>query len=158
VDIDSVRNGLFLNKTGRSAFGLDIAVLMVRAVRLKFGQSSTMSMGSDDINIELDATETRFMAHLFDASYPCVLPTGPVVHVPNDLADWPPAVLFDAAYASAVVPHFNALSQGFLDKPLWRKITSNDRWTNGGSATSGATSSRTSRAAAVAAWPSLTCS
>lgn len=44
-DIDSVRNGLFLNKTGRSAFGLDIAILMVRAVHLKFTQSSTMSMG-----------------------------------------------------------------------------------------------------------------
>lgn len=48
-------------------------------------------MGLDDINIELDATETRLTAHLFDASYPCLLPTGPVVHVPN------------------------ALSQGFLD-------------------------------------------
>jgi hypothetical protein len=97
---------------------------MVRAVHLKFSQSSTMFMGrhqtslwmgSDDINIELDATETRFTAHLFDASYPCLLPTGPVAHVPNDLADWPSALLFDAAYASAVVHHFNALPQGFLD-------------------------------------------
>jgi hypothetical protein len=72
-------------------------------------------MGSGDINIELDAAETRFTAHLFDSSYPCLFPTGPVVQVPNDLTDWPPAVLFDAAYASAVVHHFNALPQDFLD-------------------------------------------
>ncbi|KAN0113522.1 hypothetical protein V8E52_007586 [Russula decolorans] len=61
------------------------------------------AMGSGDINIELDAAETRFTAHLFDSSYPCLFPTGPVVQVPNDLTDWPPAVLFDAAYASAVM-------------------------------------------------------
>jgi hypothetical protein len=72
-------------------------------------------MGSDDINIELDATETRFTAHLFNPSYTYLLPSGPVVRVPNDLANWPPAVLFDVVYASAVVHNFNALPQGFLD-------------------------------------------
>lgn len=122
MDIESVRDGLFLNKTGHSTFGLDIAILIVSAVHLKFsqfnnvyGQTTNFAMGSDDINIELDTTKTRFQAHLFDASYPRLLPAGPVVHVPNDLADWPPAVLFDAIYASAVVHHFNAFTQGFLD-------------------------------------------
>ena len=64
-----------------------------------YGQTPNFAMDSDDINIELDASETRFTAHLFDRSYTYLLPTGPVVRVPNDLADWPPAGLFDAVYA-----------------------------------------------------------
>ena len=42
----------------------------------------------------------------------------PLVQLSMFLTTWPiglPAVLFDAAYASAVVHHFNTLPQGFLD-------------------------------------------
>jgi hypothetical protein len=49
VDIDNVRNGSFIHKTRHAGFGLDIAILVVRAVHLKFSQSSTMCMGRHQI-------------------------------------------------------------------------------------------------------------
>ncbi len=65
----------------------------------------------DVLQEDLGGHETRYTVHLFDIENPSILgriPSGSQVRVPADNVNWPPDVLFDASYASAVFHHFHA--------------------------------------------------
>lgn len=64
-------------------------------------------MDTTDIDSNADRAQERFTSHHFDRSLERVLPSsGSAIRVPSDMSDWPPAELFDAVYASAVLHHF----------------------------------------------------
>ena len=70
-------------------------------------KTPNFAMDTTDIDSNADKAQERFTSHLFDRSLERVLPSsGSAVRVPFDMSDWPPAELFDAVYASAVLHHF----------------------------------------------------
>lgn len=72
-------------------------------------QTPNFAMDTDDI--EPGAAGQRFTSHVFDPEYREILkPT----RVPDDMFDWPPAVLFDAVYACAVMNNFGVLAPDTL--------------------------------------------
>ncbi|TFY66252.1 hypothetical protein EVG20_g4828 [Dentipellis fragilis] len=113
-DIDSVRNGLLLTSSFHAVLGLDFAVLV----------TPNFAMDTDDV--EAGTHGQRYTAHCFDlklAKRSGV--TGRQIRTPQDMSQWPPTVLFDAAYASAVFRHFGIPSgtlnawkdEFYLDEP-----------------------------------------
>ncbi|KAF8889519.1 hypothetical protein CPB84DRAFT_1837553 [Gymnopilus junonius] len=102
-DIDSVRNGLFLNKVAHVAVGEDVAFL----------QTPNFAMDTSDVDPTAPPEEKRCTAQLFEPSDPLSLffggapPSGIPIRL-SDTPDWPPASLFDAVYATAVLRHFGA--------------------------------------------------
>jgi hypothetical protein len=66
-------------------------------------------MVTTDVDSNADRAQERLTSHLFDQSLGferVAGPSGSAVRVPTDTSIWPPAVLFDAVYAGAVVHHF----------------------------------------------------
>ena len=60
-----------------------------------------------DVDPNADRAQVRFTSHLFRQDLELAAgPSGSAVRVPSDVSIWPPAALFDAVYASAVVRHF----------------------------------------------------
>lgn len=100
-DIDDVRNGLFLNTFSHRALGKDVAFLM----------TPNFAMNTTDIDPTTPQVEKRCTAHLFRRGAPTLLgglgapPSGTPLRI-SDTPDWPPAILFDAVYADAVLHHF----------------------------------------------------
>ncbi|PPQ85754.1 hypothetical protein CVT25_003071 [Psilocybe cyanescens] len=99
-DIDSIRNGLLLNKLTHLGVGEHIAFL----------PTPNFAMVTSDIDPTASALEKRCTAHLFEPTLPNFLgpnaiPSGTALRV-SDTPDWPPAILFDAVYASTVLHHF----------------------------------------------------
>ena len=69
-------------------------------------------MDTSDVDFTLPPTEERCTTHLFepDVRYylgDTTLPLGSPLHMSNT-PDWPPAILFDAVYASSVLHCFGA--------------------------------------------------
>ncbi len=74
-------------------------------------------MDTSDIDSHADRLQERFTSHLLDQRLERVAgPSGSVVRVPSDMDIWPPAALFDAVYASAVVHHFGFALMIILEK------------------------------------------
>ncbi|KAF8062471.1 hypothetical protein FPV67DRAFT_1421605 [Lyophyllum atratum] len=100
-DIDSVRNGLFLNKFTHVGVGEHVAFL----------PTPNFAMDTSDVDPTAPAGEKRCTAHLFepgDRSFFGGLGAPPFsspLRI-SDTPDWPPAILFDAVYASTVFHHF----------------------------------------------------
>ncbi|KAF8959530.1 hypothetical protein BDZ97DRAFT_1390100 [Flammula alnicola] len=99
-DIDSIRNGLFLNKYSHTALGKDIAFLM----------TPNFAINTRDIDPTASPAEKRFTVHLFQPDKPHLLgypnvSSGCPAEIPDTPAS-PPAILFDAIYAGAVLHHF----------------------------------------------------
>ncbi|KAF9462692.1 hypothetical protein BDZ94DRAFT_1282844 [Collybia nuda] len=100
-DIDSVRNGLFMNSFTHVVVGMHVAFL----------PTSNFAMNTADIDLTASPDEKRCTAHLFAPNYPGafggmrVPPFGSPLRI-SDTPDWPPAIVFDAVYASAVLHHF----------------------------------------------------
>ena len=70
-------------------------------------------MDTSDIDPTAPPAETRYTAHLFQpdertALENMALPLGSPLHISEDPTLWPPAILFDAVYATAVLVHFGA--------------------------------------------------
>ena len=66
-------------------------------------------MDTTDVDSNADREQERLTSHLFNQSgEPVAGPSGSAVRVPgpSNMSIWPPAVLFDAVYAGAVVHHF----------------------------------------------------
>ena len=68
-------------------------------------------MDTSDVDPTAPPGEKRCTAHLFDPSQPYLLggmgapPSGSSLRI-SDTPDWPPTILFDAVYASAILHHF----------------------------------------------------
>lgn len=80
-------------------------------------------MKSEDVVLPAEGEEVsgiRYSAHYFrlSSSTQRSFPTGSQVRVPSNMADWPPDILFDYVYASAVIKHFGIIEEGRLLK--WR--------------------------------------
>jgi len=74
-------------------------------------------MDTTDVDANADKAHERFTSHLFDQSLERFAgPSGSAVRVPSDMSIWPPAALFDAVYASAVVKNFGFKPTDILEK------------------------------------------
>jgi hypothetical protein len=75
-------------------------------------------LDTTDVDSKADSMHERFTTHVFDQSKvsKIVGPSGSAVRTPSDMSTWPPAVLFDAVYASAVVHHFGVALTDVLKK------------------------------------------
>jgi hypothetical protein len=76
-------------------------------------QTPNFAMDTSDVDSTRPAREKKYTAHLFDPSKPSffgdrALPSGTPLQVSANTSDWPPAILFDAVYASTVLHHFGA--------------------------------------------------
>ncbi|KDR76447.1 hypothetical protein GALMADRAFT_446224 [Galerina marginata CBS 339.88] len=97
-EIDSVRNGIFLNKLTHAVLGTHVAFL----------PTPNFAMDTSDLDPRAPPGEERCTAHLFDPNYPeCLVmrPSGSPIRISNS-PNWPPAILFDGVYAGAVLHHF----------------------------------------------------
>ncbi|TFY66813.1 hypothetical protein EVG20_g4279 [Dentipellis fragilis] len=108
-EIDDERNGLFLNKCLHAVLGKGFAIL--KTPNFAMVTKDVIQAGTETVGT------TRYTAHLFNVNYlgsevsGLLLggPSGSAIRVPardEDMASWPPDVLFDAVYASAVSRHF----------------------------------------------------
>ncbi|KZP11462.1 hypothetical protein FIBSPDRAFT_871378, partial [Athelia psychrophila] len=95
-EIDNTRNGLFLNKSAHPALGRDLAFLV----------TPNFAMNTTDIDPTASPTAKRFTSHVFDSNIPPAFFKGSFQI--SDTSESPPAILFDAVYASAVLHHFGA--------------------------------------------------
>jgi len=74
-------------------------------------------MDTTDVDSNADGAQERFTNHLFNRDLePIARPSGSAVRVPSDMSVWPPAALFDAVYAGAVVHHFGCTLTEILEK------------------------------------------
>ena len=70
-------------------------------------------MTTSDIDPAAQSEERRYTAHLFSPNDrygfgdPALVGSGPQLRVPNTTNEWPPDILFDIVYASAVLYHFS---------------------------------------------------
>ncbi|KAF5371991.1 hypothetical protein D9615_008140 [Tricholomella constricta] len=100
-DINSVRNGLFLNGFSHKGLGKHIAFL----------PTPNFAMDTADIDPTAPPEGRRYTTHLFKPDTPFYLggrnkpPSGSPLRI-SDTPQWPPAILFDAVYAGAVLQHF----------------------------------------------------
>jgi hypothetical protein len=66
-------------------------------------------MDTTDVVSDADGAHERSTSHFFAQSSHLVAGlSGSAVRVPSDRSIWPPSILFDAVYASAVVRHFGS--------------------------------------------------
>ncbi|CAA7269545.1 unnamed protein product [Cyclocybe aegerita] len=100
-EIESVRNGLFLNKFTHVALGTHIAFLM----------RPNFAMNTADVDLATPPGEKKRIAHLFRPDKKVYLggfgapPPGSPLHI-SEGSTRPPNILFDAVYAGAVLNHF----------------------------------------------------
>ncbi|KAH9971019.1 hypothetical protein BGW80DRAFT_1325168 [Lactifluus volemus] len=96
--IDSSRNGLLLNCVAHRTLGKDLGFLM----------TPNFALNTDDIDPSAPPNERRCTSHVFKrfgATMSDALRPGSQLRVLNT-PDFPPAIVFDAVYAGAVVTHF----------------------------------------------------
>ncbi|TFY63086.1 hypothetical protein EVG20_g6467 [Dentipellis fragilis] len=112
-DIDSVRNGLFLDKALHAELGSDFAILV----------TPNFAMDTSDVDVQpgTHGHGQRYTAHFFDLPFVAAsnLP-GRAIRTPDEMSEWPPTMLFDAVYASAVLHHFGVVPPRTLDP--WNDI------------------------------------
>ncbi|KAJ3516063.1 hypothetical protein NLJ89_g1358 [Agrocybe chaxingu] len=105
-NIDSVRNGLFLNQFTHVALGTDVAFLTARTAL-----TPNFAMTTADIDLTAPPAVKACTTHLFQPDEPTLLgglgapPSGSRLRI-SDNPEWPPPILFDAVYAGAVLHHF----------------------------------------------------
>ncbi|PPQ72951.1 hypothetical protein CVT26_014525, partial [Gymnopilus dilepis] len=96
-EIDSVKNGLLLNFFTHKGLGKHVAFL----------PTPNFAMDTSDVDPAAPAEERRYTAHLFEPTRQKYLgANGLASGTPLRMAhttDWPPAILFDAVYASTVL-------------------------------------------------------
>lgn len=83
----------------------------------------TEDVSRDTEDVVQDAEEKRFTSHLFDRNAFGTLASAyseQAIQVPKNKNKWPPTVLFDAVYASAVIHHFCKLPKDFFKS--WENI------------------------------------
>ena len=74
-------------------------------------------MDTSDVDPNADKAQERYTSHLFNkAAERPAGPSGSVVRVPPNKSIWPPALLFEAVYASAVVHNFGFVATDLVEK------------------------------------------
>ncbi|KAF8888174.1 hypothetical protein CPB84DRAFT_1733273 [Gymnopilus junonius] len=117
-EIDSVRNGLFLNNLTHGGLGQNIAFL----------PTPNFAMVTTDIDYNADPEEKRYTAHLFKPSAPSLLggfnppPSGSPLRRISNSPEWPPTILFDAVYAGAVLHHFGTQELKDVVSANWNDV------------------------------------
>ena len=76
-------------------------------------------MDTTDVDSNADRAQERITSHVFIPDQAFV-PSGSAVRVPSNMSIWPPTVLFDAVYASAVLHHFGFAPMHIYEK--WRDV------------------------------------
>jgi len=111
-DINDVRNGLFLNAVSHRSLGKDFAFLM----------TPNFAMNTTDIDPTIPQAEKRCTAHLFrPGALTLLAPSGTPLRI-SDTPDWPPAILFDAVYADAVLHNFGTQELKDGVAATWKNI------------------------------------
>ncbi|KAH8979302.1 hypothetical protein EDB92DRAFT_1905120, partial [Lactarius akahatsu] len=95
-DINDIRNGVFLNKVAHVMLGNDLALLMVY---------SACIMPNQSIDPTAPPTQKQCISHLFEPAPPGTITSGSTFQI-SDIHRFPPAIIFDAVYAGAVLHHF----------------------------------------------------
>jgi hypothetical protein len=62
-------------------------------------------MDTTDVDSNANGVQERFTIHIFSQSHLSMF-SGSAARVPSNMSMWPPSVLLDAVYASAVASHF----------------------------------------------------
>ncbi|KAF8970114.1 hypothetical protein BDZ97DRAFT_1754124 [Flammula alnicola] len=118
-DIDDIRNGLFLNKLLHVAFGKDLAFLVPNGANK---QTPNFALNTDDIDPTAPPTEKRCTSHVFGDDIP-TLELHPRFRIQiHDTPEYPPAIVFDAVYAGAVLYHFGTQSVKGNITASWKDI------------------------------------
>ncbi|KAF8880335.1 hypothetical protein CPB84DRAFT_1687646 [Gymnopilus junonius] len=113
-EIDSIRNGILLNAITHRVLGKNVAFLPM----------PNFAMNTTDVDPSLPPGENRFTAHLFE---PCELSLlvgrrpGSPIRV-SDHKNWPPAILFDAVYATTILYHFGTTRVRVMIDKTWKNI------------------------------------
>lgn len=85
-------------------------------------------MDTTDVDSTADRAQERYTSHLFDESLEQTFKfSGSAARVPSDMSIWPPAALFDAVYASAVLRNFGTTGTEISEK--WEDVFYYDGFT-----------------------------
>ncbi|KAH9026847.1 hypothetical protein EDB85DRAFT_159729 [Lactarius pseudohatsudake] len=116
TDIDSIRNGILLNKVAHRTLGKNLAFLMVCGACMIPHQSLIVSiqtpnfaMDTSDIDHDAPPDQKRCTAHLIQVNgpYPREFVSGSIVQIAaSPQFRPPPDILFDAVYATFILHHF----------------------------------------------------
>ena len=80
---------------------------MFKLQRLTSEQTPNFAMDTSDIDANADGGEKRYTTQFFDPDNSDIPLLNAKIQVPADTSSWPPASLFEAAFANAVVRHFH---------------------------------------------------
>lgn len=94
-DINDIRNGVFLNKVAHVMLGNDLALLM----------TPNFAMDTTDVDPTAPPAQKQCISHLFEPAPPGTITSGSTFQI-SDIHRFPPAIIFDAVYAGAVLHHF----------------------------------------------------
>ncbi|KAH8979308.1 hypothetical protein EDB92DRAFT_2055965 [Lactarius akahatsu] len=94
-DINSIKNGVFLNVIAHGMLGIDLVLLM----------TPNFAMSTTDIDPTAPPTQKQCISHIFNLGPPGMVPSGSTFQI-SDIHRFPPAIIFDAVYAGAVLHHF----------------------------------------------------
>ncbi|KAH9021277.1 hypothetical protein EDB83DRAFT_2431646 [Lactarius deliciosus] len=94
-DINSIKNGVFLNVIAHGMLGNDLALLM----------TPNFAMSTTDIDPTAPPAQKQCISHIFKPGPPGMAPSGSTFQI-SDIHRFPPAIIFDAVYAGAVLHHF----------------------------------------------------
>jgi len=109
-DINDVRNGLLIQASLHRVLGNHLAFL----------KTPNFAMDTSDVDPNADGSQERFTSHVFNQSLEGLFRSGAALRVPSDMSNWPPAALFDADYAGAVMHHFGIAVADILEK--WKEV------------------------------------
>ncbi|KAH8995408.1 hypothetical protein EDB92DRAFT_1846773, partial [Lactarius akahatsu] len=105
-DINSIKNGVFLNVIAHGMLGNDLALLMVcRACVVPIQSTPNFAMSTTDIDPTAPPAQKQCISHIFKPGPPGMVPSGSTFQI-SDIHRFPPAIIFDAVYAGAVLHHF----------------------------------------------------
>ncbi|KAH8995406.1 hypothetical protein EDB92DRAFT_2052945 [Lactarius akahatsu] len=94
-DINDIQNGVFLNKVAHVMLGNDLGLLM----------TPNFAMSTTDIDPTAPPAQKQCISHLFEPAPPGTITSGSTFQI-SDIHRFPPAIIFDAVYAGAVLHHF----------------------------------------------------
>ncbi|KAH9173581.1 hypothetical protein EDB89DRAFT_1850092 [Lactarius sanguifluus] len=94
-DINSIKNGVFLNVIAHGMLGNDLALLM----------TPNFAMSTTDIDPTAPPAQKQCISHVFKPGPPGMVPSGSTFQI-SDIHRFPPAIILDAVYAGAVLHQF----------------------------------------------------
>ncbi|KAH8998378.1 hypothetical protein EDB86DRAFT_2774895, partial [Lactarius hatsudake] len=96
-DINSIKNGVFINIIAHWMLGNDLGLLMP--------WTPNFAMSTTNIDPTAPPAQKQYISHIFKPGPPGMVPSGSTFQV-SDIDRFPPAIIFDAVYAGAILHHF----------------------------------------------------